>query len=54
MGKHHAEGDHGDALGDDVIDEEVAAAGQGSAEEAGNADCSADNQTHQLQTIKQT
>ena len=37
--KHQPEGDHGNALSNDVVDEEVAAAGQRSPHQAGDASC---------------
>ncbi len=37
VGKHDAEGDHGNALSDDVVDEEVAAAGQRCSHQAWDA-----------------
>lgn len=46
MREHHAEGDHGNPLSDDVIDEEVAATGQRCAHQAGNTSCSTHTHTH--------
>ena len=44
--EHHAEGDHGNPLSDDIIDKEVAATGQRCAHQAGDTSCSTHTHTH--------
>ena len=48
--EHHTERDHGNPLSNDVVDEEVAAAGQRCANQAGDTGCTTHTTTRHRQT----